>query len=65
MITLCWHELFLGSVSEVFTKDEQRKFLNGTVYNISVDHSLIRKEDILNIYKFLMVKNNIKWCLGL
>ena len=55
--------------SEVYQKFLQKmnkgNFLNGTVYNISVDHSLIRKEDILNIHEFLMVKNNIKWCLGL
>ena len=34
--------------------------VNGTVYNFSVDHSGTDKEDILNIHKYLMKKNNIK-----
>ena len=35
-------------------------YLNSTVYDSSVDHSSIKKEDKLNIYKYLKVKNNIK-----
>ena len=47
----------LGSIS----KDEQSEIsLNGTAYDFSVDHSSIEKEDILNIHKYLIVKNNIK-----
>ena len=34
--------------------------LNGTVYDFSVDHSSIAKEDILNINEYLMNKINIK-----
>ena len=30
------------------------------VYNFSVDYDAIDKSDILNIHKYLMVKNNIK-----
>ena len=33
--------------------------LNGTVYDFSVEHSLTKKEDILNICQYLMTKNNI------
>ena len=38
--------------------------LNENVYNFSVDYNSIDKSDILNIQKYLMVKNNIK-CLTL
>ena len=42
-------------------KDEQSEIsMNGTVYDFSVDHSLIKKEDILNIHQQLMIKDNIK-----
>lgn len=33
--------------------------LNGAIYNFSVDHNAIEKEDILNIYEYLMKKNCI------
>ena len=35
------------------------------LYDFSVDHSSIKKEGILNIHQYLMVKNNIKKCLRL
>ena len=55
------YEFYLGSVSKDFAKDEPSEIsLNGTVYDFSVDHSSIEKEDILNIHEYLMVKNNIK-----
>ena len=45
----------------MFTKDEQSEIsLNGTVYHFSVHHRSIKKEDILNIHQYLMVKNNVK-----
>lgn len=57
---ISWCEFCLGSVSKDFTKDQQSEdSLNGTVYNFSVDHSSVEKEDILNIYQYLMIKNNI------
>ena len=37
--------------------------LNGTAYDFSVTHRLIKKEDILNIHQYLMLKTNIKCCL--
>ena len=36
-----------------------------TVYDFSVDYGAIGKIDILNIYEYLMKKNNIKLCLHL
>ena len=38
--------------------------LFGTVYDFSVDHNSIKKEDILNIHKYLMVKTNTKIMIG-
>ena len=35
------------------------------LYDFSVDLSSIKKEDILNIHQYLMVKNNVKKCLCL
>ena len=52
-----WYDFCLGSVSKDFIKDEQSKIsLNGTVYDFSVDQSSIKKENILNIHQYLMVK---------
>ena len=57
----CWR-----SVSQDFTKDKQSEIsLNGTVYDYSVDQISIKKEHILNIHQYLMIKNNIKWSLYL
>ena len=33
--------------------------LNGYVYDFSVDHDTIAVDDILDIHKYLMEKNNI------
>ena len=56
-----WYNSCLVSISKDFTKDEQSRIsLIGTVYGFSFDHSLIEKEDILNIHQYLMIKNNIK-----
>ena len=56
----------LGSVSKDFTKDAQSEIsLNCTVNDFSVDHRSIKKEDILNIYQHLMIRNDIKQCLFL
>ena len=43
-------------------------FLNGTVYNFSVDHRSIKKEDIQlkkkkNIRRYLIAESDIKQCL--
>ena len=56
-----WPNICLGSVSSDFTKDEQEEIsLNDTVFDFSVDYNSIKKEDILNIHEYLMVKNNVK-----
>ena len=57
---ISWYNFCLGSVSEDFTKDEQSEIsLNGAVYDFALDHSSTKKEDILNIHEYLMVKNKI------
>ena len=51
----------LGSLSKDFTEDEQSDIsLNGTEYDLSVDHSLIQKEDKLITHQYLMVGKDIK-----
>ena len=51
----------LGSIYDEFSATESREvFLNGNVYNFSVDYNSNNKSDILNIHKYLMTKNNIK-----
>ena len=45
---ISWFNFCLGSISKIFTKDEQSEIsLNGSVYDFSVDHSSIKKEDTL------------------
>ena len=56
----------LTSESKDFTKDDQSSIsLNGTLYDFPFDHSSIEKGGKLNIDEYLMIRNNIKWCLGL
>ena len=51
----------LGNMSNVFSVIESREvYLKGNVFNFSVDYNAIDKSDILNIHKYLMVKNNIQ-----
>ena len=40
--------------------DAEEVSLKGNMYDFSVDYNVINKSDILNIRKYLMVKNNIK-----
>ena len=41
------YEFSLKSISKDFTKDNQREiFLNGTVYDFSVNYKAMKKEDI-------------------
>ena len=57
--------LCLGNVSINFLVDNMQKSeLNGYVYDFNVDYDAIVVDDILDIYKYLMKKNNIK-CLDL
>ena len=58
--------MIVGSISNGFRATESREVsLIENIYNFSVDHSSIDKSDILNIHKYLMVKNNIKKTLRL
>ena len=52
----CLRNIFNG-----FSASESREVsLKGNVYDFSVDYSSIDKSDIVNINKYLMIKNNIK-----
>ena len=49
------------NISKDFSEDNMTKTgLNGYVYDFSVDYDTIAVDDILNIYMYLMKKNNIK-----
>ena len=51
----------LGSICNEFNALESREpYLNGNVYDFSVDYSFVDKSGILNIDKYLMTKNNLK-----
>ena len=51
---MSWYNFCLESLSQDFIKDEQSEVsLNGTGHDFSVDHSSIKKEDILNIHQYL------------
>ena len=53
--------LCLGSISKDFAVDNMKKTgLNGYIYDFSVDYDAIAVDDILDIHKYLMKKNNIK-----
>ena len=50
----------LGNFPKDFSADNMKKTgLNGNVYDLSVDYDAIVFDDILNIHKYLMKKNNI------
>ena len=53
--------LCLGNVSKDFSVDNMKKAgLNEYVYDFSVDYDAIAVDDIPDIHKYLMKKNNIK-----
>ena len=52
--------LCLGIISRDFYVDNLKKTgLNGYVYDFSVDYNAIKTDNILEIHKYLMEKNNI------
>ena len=54
-------QFFLERKSNGFGTTNSRELsLKGNVYDFSVDNQAIDKSDILNIDKYIMVKNNIK-----
>ena len=53
---ICCRSISNGSISAEFREVS----LNGNVYDFSVDYNSINKSAILDIQKYLMIKNNIK-----
>ena len=52
--------LYLGNISKDSSVDNMRKTgLSGYVHDFSVDYDAIRVDDILDIHKYLMKKNNV------
>ena len=52
--------LCLGNISKAWSVDNMKKpGLNGYVYDFSVDYDAITIDDILDIHKYLMKKNNM------
>ena len=52
--------LCLGSLSKVFSPSNTHKTgLSGYVYDFSVDYWVIANDEMLDIHKYLMKKNNI------
>ena len=50
----------LGNISKAWSVDNIRKTgFTGYIYNFSVDYTAIPVDDIKDIYKYLMEKNNI------
>ena len=59
--------LCLGNISKDWSVDNlKRTGFNGYFYDFSVNSDAIAVDDILDINKYLMKKNNIIWkCFGL
>ena len=54
--------LCLGNISKDWSVDNMKKTgFNGYVYDFSVDCDAIAVDDIKDIHKYLMKKNNIVW----
>ena len=54
-------QFYLGSTSNEFgALDSRDVSLNGNVYDFPVDYNFIDKSNVLNIHKYLMIKNNTK-----
>ena len=54
----------LGKISKDFSADYMRKtWLNGYVYDFSVNYNAIDISNIIDILKYIMKKHDIK-CLG-
>ena len=52
--------LYLGNISKDFSVDNMKKTrLNGYVHDLSVDYDAIEVDEILDIHKYFMEKNNI------
>ena len=52
--------LYIGNISKHFSATNMKKTgLNGYVYDFAVDYDAVSIDDILDIHKYLMKKNNI------
>ena len=52
--------LCLGNISKGWSVDNMKRTgFNGYVYDFSVDYDAIAVDDILDIHKYLMKKNNM------
>ena len=52
--------LCLGNISKDWSTDNMKKtWFNGYVYDYSVHYEVIAADDIKNVHKYLMKKNNI------
>ena len=53
-------QFYIENISNGFGAINSKEiYLKGNVYEFSVDYNPTDELDILNIYKFLMVKNNL------
>ena len=54
-------QLYLGIMSNKFNYvDEEEVSLKANVYDFLIDYNAINKSVILDIHKYLLVKNNLK-----
>ena len=51
--------LCIGNISKDWSLDNMKKGFNGYVYDFSVDYDATDVDDIKDIHKYLMKKNNI------
>ena len=52
----------LGNISEDWSVDNMKRAgFTGYVYDFSVDYEVIAVDDIKNIHKYLIKKNNMAW----
>ena len=52
--------LRLGNISKDWSVDKMKRTgFNGYVYDFSVDYGAVAVDDILDIHKYLMKKNNV------
>ena len=60
------NKVYLGNIFNDFLLNNMIKTgLYGSVYDFSVDYTATAFDDILDMHKYLMEKNKIKWCLNL
>ena len=59
---IAWRTLCLGNISKDCSTDNMRKSsFTGYVYDFSVRYDAISVDDIKDIHKYLMKKNNMIW----